>query len=231
MKKNITIKDLPISERPYEKCELYGPEYLSDAELLAVIIKSGTREYQSIDLARMILNHCTLCEGLHGLNYLSMQQLQEIKGIGRVKAIQLVCVCELSKRMAKSSARKKLTIQNPATIADYFMEEMCYEKTERMKVIFLDGHSHFIGDKNLSIGTVNSAVAEPRDVFIEALAYHAVSVILMHNHPSGDITPSKADIRTTRQLIEAGKLIGIPIIDHIIIGDHKYYSFMEQRLI
>lgn len=231
MKENITIKQLPVSERPYEKCEQYGPEALSDAELLAVVIRSGTKDYQSIDLARAVLKHCTPYDGLSGLHYLTSSQLQEIKGIGRVKAIQLQCVCELSKRMAKSEAKSKLVIQQPDTIANYFMEEMCYQRKEIMKLIFLDGHSHLLGDRNLSIGTVNSTVVEPRDVFLEALSYHAVSLILMHNHPSGDTTPSKADIRTTNRLTDAGNLIGIPIVDHIIIGDHCYFSFLENKLL
>lgn len=231
MKENITVKQLPVSERPYEKCESYGPQALSDAELLAVIMRTGTRNYQAIDLARQVLKHCASYQGLHGLHYLSLRQLQEIKGIGKVKAIQLQCVCELSKRMAQSASKDKLTVSQPGTIADYYMEELCYQKKELMKVIFLDGHSHLTGDVNISIGTVNMAVVEPRDVFLEALSFHAVSIILMHNHPSGDTTPSREDIRTTNRLVEAGKLMGIPVVDHIIIGDHCYFSFLENHLL
>lgn len=226
-----TIKQLPASERPYEKCERYGPAALSDAELIAVIIRSGTKSRRSIDLAADVLRHCIPYEGLHGLYHLTLPQLKEIKGIGTIKAIQILCVGELSRRIAKASTKERLTVRNPQTIADHFMEEMCYLDKEVMKLIFLDGHSHLTGDINLSAGTVNSTSAEPRDVFLEALAHHAVSVILMHNHPSGEPTPSRADIAATDRLAEAGKLIGIPVSDHIIIGDHCYWSFLEHKLL
>lgn len=229
--KHITVKELPISERPYEKCEQYGVHSLSDAELLAVIIRNGTRELRSIDLAVQILGHSKECQGLLGLHYITLAELKKINGIGRVKALQLLCIVELAKRMYKEQKKDRVSFLNPETIADYYMQDLRHLTTEQVILLALDIKSCLIQDIIISKGTVNASFSNPRDIFIAALKYGAVSVILLHNHPSGDPTPSREDVITTQRLRDAGELIGIPLMDHIIIGDNTYVSLKERGII
>lgn len=224
----LSVKEMPVSERPYERCEQYGAGILSDAELLAVIIRSGTRNVRSIDLAEQILNSPECNQGLIGLHYITLQELMKLKGIGRVKAIQLLCIAELSKRLCSSQKKKGLSFLNPGTIADFYMEDMRFLPVEQVVLLALDGKCRLIQKIILSNGTVNASFSNPRDIFLTALKYGAVSVILLHNHPSGDPTPSREDILTTKRVSEAGQLIGIPLMDHIIIGDNTYVSLKER---
>ncbi len=221
---NLQIKNMPESERPYEKCLKFGAESLSDAELLAVIIKSGTKNLRSTDLARQILALCEPQGGLSYLNRLSVHQLTKIKGVGKVKAIQIVCAAELSRRIAKSSAGSGDNFNNPDTVAAYYMEDMRHLTQEQLILVMLDTKCRLIKDMVLTRGTVNRTIMNPREIFVEALKYEAVHIILVHNHPSGDPTPSKEDIRLTKQVADAGRLIGIPLVDHLIIGDNIYES-------
>lgn len=229
MKNNyLTVKELPVSERPYEKCETYGPSSLSDAELLAVILRTGTKNLRSIDLAMNILNCSKTYPGLKGLNYLNMKEFMEINGVGRVKAIQLLCLTELTKRMAKEIHRDSLRLITPQSVADYYMQDLRHLNREQVILILLDSKSKIIKDMVISSGTVNTSIMPTREVYIQALKYEAVNIILIHNHPSGDPSPSGEDIRVTKRLKEAGNLIGITLMDHIIIGDNKYISLKEQ---
>lgn len=229
--KHLTLKELPISERPYEKCEKYGVSSLSDAELLAVIIKSGTQGERSIDLANRVLNFSKENPGLIGLNSISMEQLISIRGIGRVKAIQLLCVTELTKRMAKERYSKQIELSSPASIAKYYMQDMRHLEVEQVVLLLLNTKCQKIKDIVLSKGTVNASLVEPREIYINALKYKAVQIVLLHNHPSGDVTPSKSDISLTRRVKETGELVGIPLVDHIILGDNTYLSFREQGML
>lgn len=229
--KYLTVKELPLSERPYEKCEKYGAAYLSDAELLAVIIKTGSKNVRSIDLAHHILNYSKANKGLIGLNYMSMNELISIKGIGRVKAIQLLCIAELAKRMAKASNQEGLKLLSPEAVANYYMQDMRHMTTEQILVVFIDSKSKVLGDMVISTGTVNSSIVAPREIFLNALKHQATYIIMLHNHPSGDPTPSKEDIITTKRIREAEILIGIRLMDHIIIGDNKYISLKEQGIL
>lgn len=226
----LTVKDLPISERPYEKCEQYGAALLSDAELLAVILRTGTKSIRAIDLAVSILNFSKAYTGLKGLNYLTMKELTKIKGIGRVKAIELLCLTELTKRMAKEIHRESLKLVTPQSVADYYMQDMRHLTREQIFLLMLDSKNKIIKDMIISEGTVNTSIMPTREVFVHALKYEAVNIILLHNHPSGDPTPSAEDIRVTKRMKEAGNLIGIALMDHIIIGDNKYISLKEQAL-
>ena len=221
------MKELPIEQRPYEKCMAKGASALSDNELLAAILRSGSREETSLELASKLLQY-TQEGGLLGLWEMSAADLLSIHGIGKVKAVQMQCVLELSRRIAAASAKKKLAMNNPQTIADYYMEILRHEQQEMFYAIMLDGSNHFIKDCLISKGTVNASLASPREVFIEALKCQAVYVILLHNHPSGDPTPSREDIQTTRQFCQAGALLDMPLIDHIIIGEHRYYSLRSH---
>lgn len=226
----LTVKELPTSERPYEKCERYGAGSLSDAELLAVILRTGSKEQRVIDLAVNILNYSTAYPGLKGLNYLSLKDLIKIRGIGRIKAIELLCLAEITKRMAKEVHRESLRLITPQSVANYYMQDMRHLTKEKVLLIMLDSKNKIIKDMIISEGTVNTSIMPTREVFVHAVKQEAVNIILLHNHPSGDPTPSAEDIRVTKRLSEAGNLIGISLMDHIIIGDNRYISLKEQGL-
>lgn len=226
-----TMKELSEQDRPYEKCMEKGPSALTDAELLSVIIRTGTRGEKAIDLSNKILNYSDNKRGLLGIIHLSTHELMQLKGIGKVKAIQIGCVVELSRRIAKTSACQKLKLTSPSTVANYFMEDMRHEEREQLILLLMNGKNMLIHEKILSIGTVNASLVSTREIYIEALKYQAVSVMLIHNHPSGDPTPSKEDILVTRRVKEAGNLIGVSLIDHIIIGDNRYVSLKEQGVL
>ena len=168
--------------------------------------------------------------GLMGLMHVSVQDLMKIHGIGQVKAVQLKCIGELSKRIATATAKKGLSFRHPASIADYYMEQLRHEEQELLICMMLDTKNHLLGDEMIFKGTVNSSLANPREIFLSAVSYHAVGILLVHNHPSGDCTPSQADVDFTQRVKEAGELLGIPLLDHIIIGDCKYLSFREQGI-
>ncbi|MCR5726089.1 MAG: DNA repair protein RadC [Lachnospiraceae bacterium] len=222
--KYMTIKELPESERPYEKCEKYGASVLSDSELLAIIIKSGNRNERSTDLASRILMMKEARYGLNVLNHVSMKELCSINGIGKVKAIQLMAVAELSKRMAEDIKREGITFEDSDSIAGFYMEKMRHLEREQTRLLLFDMRMKMISDLEIFKGTVGRSFMEPREILIEALKADAVSFVLLHNHPSGDPTPSTADIEITKRLKNAGDLIGIKLKDHIIIGDKRYVS-------
>lgn len=224
------ILSLPPEERPYEKCLEQGCQALSDAELLAVIIRTGAVGDTSVELARRVLDLGGRQGNLAGLCGLSVQELTSVKGIGRVKAIQIQCIAELSRRMAKSRARDGLCFHGPASIADFYMEDLRHEEREQCRVMMLNTRSMLLAEKQLSVGTVNASLISAREIFLEALKCQAVYIILIHNHPSGDPHPSREDILLTKRVWEAGELIGISLLDHIIIGDRSYVSLREENL-
>lgn len=227
----LTVKELPVSERPYEKCEKYGVGALSDAELLAVILRTGTKRLRAVDLAINLLNYSPLHKGLKGLNYLSMKELLKIKGIGRVKAIELLCLTEITKRMAREIHFEQLKMVTPECVADYYMQDMRHLTREQVLLLMMDTKNKLIRDMIISEGTVNTSIMPIREIMVHALKQDAVHIILLHNHPSGDPSPSAEDIRITKRVQEAANLIGITLMDHIIIGDNKYISLKEQGLI
>ncbi len=225
MKENVMI------ERPYEKCLCYGAEALSNTELLAVLLRTGTQGMNAVELAHQILQTTDGEEDLLNIHHLTLPNLKEFKGIGDVKAIQILCLSELAKRLSKANAKEKVSFNRPSTIADYYMEEMRHQNQELMKLLMLNSKSRLLGETNISKGTVNASLITPRELFLKALECGAVSVILVHNHPSGDPTPSKSDILLTKRVKDAGDLIGIDLLDHIIIGNNCYISFTEQKMI
>lgn len=231
MKQTYTMKEILKEERPYEKCLHSGAASLSNAELLAVILRTGTKGMNSLELARNILNDSCGDDGLLNIHHLTLEKLKSIKGIGTVKAIQILCLSELAKRLAKERAKEGLVFNLPSSIAKYYMEEMRHQKQENMKLLMLNTKSKLIGETNISKGTVNASLVSPRELFIEALEKEAVSIILVHNHPSGDPTPSDQDILLTKRVKEAGSLIGIDLLDHIIIGNNCYMSFSESQIL
>ena len=224
----VTMKHLPPQMQPYEKCIAYGPEILTDAELIACVLRTGNKEYTSVALAEHLLELRKGKEGLSGLCSLSFKELTEVPGIGRVKALQIQAVFELAKRMSRSSAAKTLNFSSPETVADYYMEDFRHLEQEKILLLLLDNKGNLLGEKVIFTGTVNASIVSPREIYLEALKYHAVSIILLHNHPSGDPTPSDADRRMTRKVREAGSFLDIPLLDHIVLGDKNYVSFREK---
>lgn len=216
---------------PYEKFIKYGPESLTEAELLAIIIRTGTQNESSISLGQQILDYEGNHWGLSGINHISLEDLMSIKGIGEVKAVKIKCIGEIAKRISQSYARKELTFDSPKRVADYYMEELRHLEKERVVLVMLDNKNRFLCDEVLSEGTVNMAILSPREVFLEALRGRAVNIMLLHNHPSGDPTPSRQDCITTQKILDASNLVEIGFIDHIIIGDRRYVSFKEKGLI
>lgn len=231
MEKNKTIKSLPEDMRPYEKCETKGEKSLTDAELLAVILRTGAAGKSSVELAFQILSLSKGYSGLSGMYHLSRQHLMEIRGVGKVKALQVKCLCELSRRIAEATAREKLAFHDPGSIADYYMERLRHEEQEVLICMMLDTKEHLLGEKVISRGTVNASLVSPRELFLAALSYHAVSILLVHNHPSGDPTPSREDKLVTKRIAAVGELLEIGLLDHIIIGDHRFCSFMQENLL
>ncbi len=228
--RHVSLKELPISERPYEKFITYGASALTDTELLAILLKTGAQGKTSVELAGEII---TLQDGersLLALHQKSIKDLMQIYGIGKVKAITLKCVAELSNRIAMSALNEKTVIDSPKILADYYMESMRHLKNEQTRIAFLNGSNCFIGDYLLSSGTVNQSLVSTREIFIKAFEYEAVYIILVHNHPSGNPTPSRQDILVTKKIKEAGSMMDIHLLDHIIIGDNCYISLKEAGL-
>ncbi len=227
-----TMKNLPDDARPYERCSRYGPEYLSDSELLSIILRTGSRGETSLELAERILALGGPKEGILGLLDLSLPRLMSIRGIGQVKGMQLLCIGELSRRIWKKRAiSRPMDFRDPSQVATYYQEDLRHRGQEQFYLMMFNTKQVLLGDLMLSKGTVNASLASPREIFIEALRYQAVSLILVHNHPSGDPDPSREDICLTKRIREAGELIGISLLDHIVIGDGRYVSMKERGLI
>lgn len=233
----IKIKQLPESERPYEKLELYGEKMLSNAELLAIIIKSGTKENTSVELANRVLSllddkRVKNNNLLQSLQEISLEEFQEIKGIGKVKAIQLKAVCELARRMSQPVNKKKIKINSSIDVAELLMEELRFEKVEYVKLLLLNSKNIVVRIIDISKGGMNSAIVEPKEILQEAIRAGIPKIILVHNHPSGDSTPSQADIDMTKRLYLAANILGIQLLDHIVIGDRCYTSiFSTERIV
>ncbi|MEE0627935.1 MAG: RadC family protein [Lachnospiraceae bacterium] len=225
-----TMKDIPNAERPYEKCLKQGAEALSDAELLAVLLRTGTKGENVLALAKRLL-YQDGGAGLLGIHQFSFQSLMKLKGIGKVKAVQILCLSELAKRLSKASVEPRLRFSSSQSVAEYYMEDLRHRNQEVMKLLLLNSKAELIDETNISKGTVNASLVTPRELFVEALKKEAVSMILLHNHPSGDPTPSRDDILTTKRISECGLLIGIELLDHIIIGNNCYVSFQEENLL
>ena len=213
------IKDVPISERPYEKLEMYGAEKLSNSELLAIILKTGNKQESVISLAQKVLNLIVGAKSLRALQDVSIEEFMNIKGIGKVKAIQLKAVCELAKRMGQPLNLNQIVIKSPQDAANLLMEEMRYEKKEEARVVILNIKNVVQKIIKIAQGGTNFAVIEPKDVLADAIKIGAPKIILLHNHPSGDSTPSKADFEVTDRIYECAEIMGIQLLDHIVIGD------------
>lgn len=231
MKQTKMERLLPREQRPYEKCQEKGVNALTNQELIAILLRSGSVEDSALDLAGKVLACCPGEESLKGLCSMTMEQLMQIRGIGRVKAMQLKCVCELSRRMTKETAGAVPQFTGPEAIAAYYMEDMRHKSQEELILVMLNGRNRRIGELVISRGTVNGSMITPREIFVEALRYQAVYIVLLHNHPSGDPSPSEEDIILTNRVAESGAMMGIPLLDHIIIGDCCYISLHERGIL
>ncbi len=226
---SIKIKQLPETERPYEKLELYGESTLSNAELLAIIIKTGTKDESSVTIAQKLLGiNSNTKNNLDFLKEMTISELMNIKGIGKVKAIQLKAVSELAKRMTIPSNYKKYKIKKPEDIAKLLMEEMRLEKQELVKLIILNNRNEIVKIKTIAKGGINSVNMSMKEILVEPIKLQAPKMILAHNHPSGDSTPSKADIQITKKLFEVAQLFDIELLDHIVIGNMNFASIISE---
>lgn len=226
---SIKIKKLPELERPYEKLELYGTNALSNAELLAIIIKSGTKNETSVDLAQKILNlNHSNKEGLNFLRDIEIEELIQIKGIGRIKAIQLKAVAELSIRMNRPVNYKKIIIKKPYDVAKIFLEELRFEKREIAKLLVLNNKNEIIKIKNVAYGGTNFVNLSIKDIMSEPIKLKAQKIIIVHNHPSGDSKPSKEDYDFTCKVMNIANELDIQLLDHIVIGNNNYTSIISH---
>jgi len=228
--KPLMLKELPLDERPREKMIAKGSAALSNAELLAILLRTGTKSDSVLRLAeRLLKKHEEI--GLAGLAVLTPQEMSKVKGIGIAKAVSIAAAVEIGKRLASLIPGERPAIRSPLDAANYMMAKLRYEVKEHFIVILLSTKNHIIATPTISVGTLNASLVHPRELFKEAINYSAASVILVHNHPSGDPTPSKEDIELTQKLVKAGKLLDISVLDHVIIGDNKYVSLKEKGII
>lgn len=224
---NILIKNIPIDERPRERLINNGVSNLSNEELLSIILKTGTKECSAKDIA---INLISQIKDISNLKEIEINTLTKIKGIGQIKAVELIAAIELGKRVYTKDKIVGKRIKTNKDVYDYFEKILIDKKQEYFYVLYLDNKKQVITSKLLYIGTINGSVAHPREIFKSAYLNSASFIICVHNHPSGDPTPSKEDVIFTNNLIEIGKLNNIPILDHIVIGNNSFYSFFEEGI-
>jgi len=223
------IKDLPINERPREKLINQGPDKLSNTELLAILIKTGSKNKSSIEIASEIIQ--LMKNGINELNNITVQELCKINGIGEAKAAYILSAVELAKRINMDHFLIKEKILSPEDVYSIVAQDMRYLKKEVFRVVFLDTKNKVIDYEDISVGSLNASIVHPREVFNRAIKKSSAGIILIHNHPSGNSKPSDEDIKITKRLIKAGELLGINVLDHVIIGVGEYFSMKEEKMI
>ncbi|MBC7347551.1 MAG: DNA repair protein RadC [Clostridia bacterium] len=214
--------------RPRERLAAGGPEALSSAELLAIILRTGWREESALALAQRLLARP---RGLRYLAEAGYAELAALKGMGPAKAAQVKAAVELGRRLAQAGQAARTVIRSPLDVAALFMEEMRYLDREHFRVLLLNTKNQVLAQEKVSVGSINSSIVHPREVFKRAIKESAAALILVHNHPSGDPAPSREDLEVTKRLMEAGKILGIAVLDHVIIGDGRYLSLREKGLL
>lgn len=224
----VNIKSLPQDLRPRERLAQGGPGILSNAELLAIILRTGWHQENALHLAQRLLAEP---RGLRFLAEASFRELASFKGVGPAKAAQVKAAIELGRRLAQAGRTERPAIHSPLDVAALLMEEMRYLDREYFRALSLNTKNQVLAIDNISVGSLNSSIVHPREVFKRAITNSAAAVILVHNHPSGDPAPSREDIEVTKRLVQAGNLLGIGVLDHIIIGDGRYLSFKEKGLL
>jgi DNA repair protein RadC len=222
---SLMIRDFPEDERPRERLISDGPESLANHELLAILLRTGTKNESVLQLANRLLNHF---EGLRLLKDATIEEITSIKGIGTAKAVQILAAIELGRRISRLQYDERYVIRSPEDGAKYVMEDMRFLSQEHFVCLYLNTKNQVIHRKTVFIGSLNASIVHPREVFKEAIKRSAASIICAHNHPSGDPTPSREDIEVTKRLVECGRMIGIELLDHLIIGDRKFVSLKEK---
>lgn len=222
-----TIKEIPLNDRPREKMAANGAAVLTDAELIAILLRTGTAEKSAIDIASEMTADGGLYKRLAGITRLN--ELTNIKGLGQAKAATVLAALEIGRRIASAKPLEKIHLSCPQDVADFLMPRLRYAAKEQFVVILLNNKNKVIGTEVVSEGSLSSSIVHPREVFAPAILHHAAAIMVAHNHPSGDPKPSIEDEEVTRLLLRSGKVLGIPMIDHVIIGDGNYYSFLENE--
>lgn len=222
-----SIKEIPLNDRPREKMAANGAAVLTDAELIAILLRTGTAEKSAIDIASEMTADGGLYKRLAGITRLN--ELTNIKGLGQAKAATVLAALEIGRRIASAKPLEKIHLSCPQDVADFLMPRLRYAAKEQFVVILLNGKNKVIGTEVVSEGSLSSSVVHPREVYAPAMLHHAAAIMVAHNHPSGDPKPSLEDEEVTRMLSRSGKVLGIPMIDHVIIGDGNYYSFLENE--
>lgn len=223
----LSIKELPSDERPRERLVKYGADALSNAELLAIILRVGTPEYSAIGLAEHMLGRFN---GIRGIASASVEELSSIKGLGTAKSAQIKAMVELGKRLAATALDPRSAIRNPQDVVDCVMPFLRDEPQENFMAIFLNTKNEILKTRIITTGTLDSSLITPRELFREAMSMNSAAVIVAHNHPSGDPTPSREDIAITKRLCQAGEMVGIEVLDHLIIGDGRSLSLKERGM-
>lgn len=222
---SLMIRDFPQDERPRERFIQNGPESLSNHELIAILLRTGTKDESVLQLSNRLL---TNFEGLRLLKAATLEEMTEIKGIGQAKAIQVLAAVEIGRRIANLNYNDRYVIRSPEDGANYVMNDMRFLSQEHFVCLYLNTKNQVLHKQTIFIGSLNASIVHPREVFREALKRSAASIICLHNHPSGDPAPSREDIEVTKRLVECGKMIGIDLLDHLIIGENKFVSLKEK---
>lgn len=224
MEYRTTMRSMPAGERPRERLAALGSSVLTDAELVAILLGSGTRSQTALEVARSLLHR----GGLRVLAQASVEELARQHGIGAARACALKAAAEIGKRLTMSSA-ERATITSPGDVGDLLMEDMRYLDREHFRIVMLNTRNQVLAVESVAVGSLNAAIVHPREIFKAAISRSAAAVVLVHNHPSGDPTPSQDDIQITRRLVDAGRLLGIEVLDHVVIGDNRYLSLRTTR--
>ncbi len=222
-----TIKEIPLNDRPREKMAVNGAAVLTDAELIAILLRTGTAEKSAIDIASELTADGGLYKRLAGITRLN--ELTNIKGLGQAKAATVLAALEIGRRIASAKPIEKIHFSCPQDVANFLMPRLRYAAKEQFVVVLLNSKNKVIGTEVVSEGSLSSSIVHPREVYGPAILHHAAAIMVAHNHPSGDSKPSTEDKEATRLLSRSGKVLGIPMIDHVIIGDGNYYSFLENE--
>lgn len=224
-RERLLVRDVPPDERPRERMMKMGAAALSNQELLAILLRTGTGGCSVIDLAEQILARF---QGIRSLVDANIEELMAVPGIGPAKAVQLLAAIELGRRVARHRREPQGVIRSPQDAADLLMDRLRFMSQEHFVILLLDTKNQVLAEETVSIGSLNASIVHPREVFRPALKRSAASILCAHNHPSGDPTPSQEDIAVTSRLVEAGRILGIDVLDHIVIGEHRYVSLKEQ---
>ena len=226
----LLVRDLPADERPRERLLAEGAASLSNTELLAVLLRTGVKDDSVLRVAEKVLALYKE-RGLAAITQMSAKELSSIKGVGMAKAATILAAVELGRRLALKAAEARTVVHGPADAASYVMPRFRFERREHFAVLLLNAKNHILALKTISVGTLTSSVVHPREVFQAAIEGAAAGVILVHNHPSGDPAPSGEDIAVTRRMVEAGEIMDIPVLDHVIVGYDKFISLKEEGMI